>query len=247
MKDENYFVVNGWMINQLGLKGNDLTLYAIIYGFSQDGESYFTGSLKYLSECLGCSRNTVINSLAKLEESGLIFKKQESRNGVVFNSFKAVLSTDAKTGRGVQNLDGGGANFGSGGGAKFAPNKYTSSDNYNDKGGATEKTVAPTLFPEQDKERKTLFKNSLVGDFEKFKKQFEKPEFQNIDLLHYFNAVNDWSDTKNVKRTASGWVATARTWMRTDYGKGALKLVNKQVKEDLDYQEYLKMGDESGY
>ena len=37
MKDENYIVLQGWMINKLNLKGNELTVYALIYGYSQNG------------------------------------------------------------------------------------------------------------------------------------------------------------------------------------------------------------------
>ena len=37
MKDGNYYTVYGWMINQLKLKGTTLQLYAVIYGFSENG------------------------------------------------------------------------------------------------------------------------------------------------------------------------------------------------------------------
>ena len=52
IKDENYYVIQGFMINLLGLKGVALNVYAIIYGFTQDGESEFTGSLQYLCEII---------------------------------------------------------------------------------------------------------------------------------------------------------------------------------------------------
>ena len=31
-----YYTVQGWMLSDLGLKGNALAAYAIIYGFSQE-------------------------------------------------------------------------------------------------------------------------------------------------------------------------------------------------------------------
>ena len=34
---DNYVAIQGWMITDLNLKGNDLLIYAVIYGFSQDG------------------------------------------------------------------------------------------------------------------------------------------------------------------------------------------------------------------
>ena len=35
VEKENYVVVQGWMITELGLKGNELLIYAVIHGFSQ--------------------------------------------------------------------------------------------------------------------------------------------------------------------------------------------------------------------
>ena len=35
----NFYTVQGWMVTELGLRGNELAAYAIIYGFSQDGAS----------------------------------------------------------------------------------------------------------------------------------------------------------------------------------------------------------------
>lgn len=34
VKPENFYVVQGWMISELKLKGNELNVYAIIFGFS---------------------------------------------------------------------------------------------------------------------------------------------------------------------------------------------------------------------
>lgn len=87
MKNLNYYVIHGWMLNELQLKGNDLLVYAIIYGFSQDGESRFSGSLRYLQGCLGVSRPTVIKSLKFLVENRLIIKHQKRINGVLLNDY----------------------------------------------------------------------------------------------------------------------------------------------------------------
>lgn len=39
IRDSNYVVIQGWMITRLGLKGNELMIYAVIYGFTQNGET----------------------------------------------------------------------------------------------------------------------------------------------------------------------------------------------------------------
>ena len=90
MKNENYFTIQGWMINELKLRGNDLILYAIIYGFSQDGKSEFKGSLTYLQEVLTVTRPTVINSIHKLIKLKLIRKKQITRNKVTYNTYTSI-------------------------------------------------------------------------------------------------------------------------------------------------------------
>ena len=33
IRDENFYTVLGWMLNVLGLKGNELIVFAIIYSF----------------------------------------------------------------------------------------------------------------------------------------------------------------------------------------------------------------------
>ena len=74
MKDTNYINIQGWMINKLKLKGNELILFAIIYGFSQDEESLYNGSLSYIGKAMGISRKSVINLITKLQEKNFIIK-----------------------------------------------------------------------------------------------------------------------------------------------------------------------------
>ena len=89
IKDECFYQVTGWMRNQLGLKGTKRDIYAIVFGFSQDGESEFTGSLAYLTEWLDISRPTAIKALQELVEQGLLIKRTETINGVTFNRYRA--------------------------------------------------------------------------------------------------------------------------------------------------------------
>lgn len=91
IRDENYFQVTGWMLNRLNLKGTALLVYAIIYGFSQDGESSFTGSLQYLCDFTGASRSTVKRTLKDLAEQGYVLKTENLVNGVQFNTYRADL------------------------------------------------------------------------------------------------------------------------------------------------------------
>ncbi len=94
MDNNNYINIQGWMINELHLKGNELLVYALIYGFSQDEESKFEGSISYITEWLSSSRQTVINTLKSLEEQNLIIKYQETKNNITFNKYGVVKKFD---------------------------------------------------------------------------------------------------------------------------------------------------------
>ena len=69
MKSENYVVIQGWMIKELGLKGNELLVYALIYGFSQTEGQKFTGSLQYLEDWCNSSRQGIIKCLQSLQHA----------------------------------------------------------------------------------------------------------------------------------------------------------------------------------
>ena len=76
LKDENYYVVHAWMINRLGLRGNELIVFAIMYGFCQDGEHKFRGSLSYIQQWMGVrTKHTVVKAIDGLVEKGIIVKE----------------------------------------------------------------------------------------------------------------------------------------------------------------------------
>ena len=104
----NFYTIQGWMLADLGLKGNALAAYAIIYGFSQDGKSEFTGSANYLAEWMGCSRSTVMETLKKLVENGLLVKRNITQDGAMFCAYKANVRPCPKTGQGVSESQTGG-------------------------------------------------------------------------------------------------------------------------------------------
>ena len=92
IKDENYYQIQGFMINRLGLKGVPLSVYAIIYGFSQDGETEYKGSLQYLCDFLGgVSKPTVIKALKELTDKDYIIRREEIINNVLFTRYKVNL------------------------------------------------------------------------------------------------------------------------------------------------------------
>ena len=80
INDGNYITIQGWMRTELNLSGNELIVYAIIYGFSQNKQGEFTGSAQYLADWVGCTRRTIMSILNKLVEDGTISKTETVLN-----------------------------------------------------------------------------------------------------------------------------------------------------------------------
>lgn len=94
MKGDRFIVILGWMMDDLKLSGHDLLIYALIYGFSQDGKNEFTGSLARLAEWIHTSDSRCSERLAKLIERGLLNKRTFVMNGVTRCGYMAVVPHD---------------------------------------------------------------------------------------------------------------------------------------------------------
>lgn len=251
IRDSNYITILAPMITRLKLKGNELLVFALIHGFSQDGESRFKGSLRYLIEWTGLDKTTVIKILKSLVEKQYINKYEYEKNKVRFceysTNYWAALEwlenpTTPPVGKSnppgcetppPPRLENPTTPVG-----KNNPILTTGIDNSldtdNDKPA---NDVVGNLFPDEqlevqnDKKKTTIFRNSGVfklvkgNDYSEFEKLFATPEFAPVDLVYYFHSVADWSDTKiGVKRTFNGWVATVRNFIRGDVEKKKVHL-----------------------
>lgn len=78
------------MRNDLNLSGNELLIYAVVYGFSQDGESWYQGSRGFIADWAGCSKDTVSRYLSKMVDSGLLEKRKRVENNQTFTDYRAV-------------------------------------------------------------------------------------------------------------------------------------------------------------
>ena len=74
MENSDYLNIQGWMINELNLKGNELIIYALIYGFTKDGVSEFRGSRQYMADWTNSSVRSVQNVVNSLVNKGMIEK-----------------------------------------------------------------------------------------------------------------------------------------------------------------------------
>lgn len=70
-----YIVIQDWMLG-LGIRGSELTAYALVWGFTQDGESWYMGSRQYTAKWLQVQcLDTVTDIFRRLVRKGLLRKK----------------------------------------------------------------------------------------------------------------------------------------------------------------------------
>lgn len=249
-KIDNYITVPGFAIVELGLSGNELLCYSLIYGFTQDKETEFKGSLYYISSALNVTRQNAKKIIDRLIDRGLIEKREMFFSGVKFCHYVANRYGVAEiaTGR-YQNNNRGVAEIATVGVAKTATN-IDNKDNSNDR---IKDNADGGLFPDDSgfvpvvvtRPRRTaeqaacLFENSRFADYNLFAAQFTSPEFANVDIVYYFHAVADWSAQKGKKM--KDWIATARNFIRGDMEKNKLHTIsNDGGALSPDAIEYLK-------
>lgn len=121
-KKLGYIHIEGWMREELDLKGNELLVYALIHGFSQEEQGCFFGSLDYVSRMCGCTRPTAIETLKKLRDRGLIHKRELIENNVKLCQYTAVVRGSKEILPPVKNLYGDSKEILPGGSKEILPN-----------------------------------------------------------------------------------------------------------------------------
>ena len=88
-----YLTRQEWML-ELDLKGgNELDAYALVFGFSKDGKSWYQGSASYVARWLKCSRQTAMSVLARLVARGFLEKRERFEDNVKFVDYRVSASS----------------------------------------------------------------------------------------------------------------------------------------------------------
>ena len=261
--------IQGWMVTELGLKGNDLLIYALIFGFSKDGESKFYGSRRYIAKWFNLVPTSVDNILKNLVSRDLIIKCTEEKNGVISNHYKANLNfvknddedTSTKNWYPLPKI---GTPL-----PKIGTNNITdNSDNMNlynnlkDKeltnvdiiekentGFLQNPSTSKTLFSKNNKNSSTDLKH-LVSDAVA-KKSSENPKVKNSGILERLQGyVWKLDETKEVKEALCRWLGILndnRKLMTKDQLCLAIEYLNRATKEDEVKIEAIKIASMKGY
>ena len=108
IKDNNYITIPAIFRTQYNLNCNEMMIASIIYGFSQDGKSSFTGSLAYLQEWTSLTKQGILKILAKLVDMGIIEKEVSIINGVRYCAYKTIIDGGKLSLIGVNSVEQGG-------------------------------------------------------------------------------------------------------------------------------------------
>ena len=245
MKENNYITIPGFLRTRLDLKGSELIITALIYGYSQDGNSWFMGKTEYIAEWAGITDKNVLRSLKSLTEKGILEKKEMFVNNKAkrcyyrFNFECAGYQNGTVAGyqngtvAGYQNGTVAGYQNGTVAGYQNGTvnnniDNNISNDNIkpeNEFSGffdESQQSNTPQKLRGTTEPRKCLFANSRFAKFDDFEKCFDKPEFEQIDILYYYHSIADWSASKG--RMQKDWIAQTRNFIRGDKEKGKLHL-----------------------
>lgn len=237
VKPENFITIQGFMVTELGLKGNELLLYALIYGFTQDGVSEFSGSLKYMCDWTNSTKPTVLAILAKLVAKGLISKRSETNNGVLTNRYKIVpLERGEEAPQGVKKLYGGGKETLLGvvkklywGGKETLPNNIVDNieDNIVDK-----KEINKEKANRSGKKSETDWR----AEFEKLWKLYPRKQGKDKALLSYMKARKANTSCEAIENGLEKYIAYIRAnKIDAKYIKHGSTWFNQKCWED-DYE-----------
>lgn len=212
VKSENFIVVQGWMLKDLGLKGNELLLYACIYGFSQADNQKFSGSLQYLADWTNSTKRSVLNNLQSLQDKGYIGKVERYINGVKFCEYHVKNFTGV-----VKNFQGGGEKNSLGGSEKNSPNNIDI-NNIN-------KNIVKTI-DNNIKHKHGEYNNVLLTD-----EELEKLKDEYIDWDERIERLSSYVASTGKKYKSH--YATIRNWARKDQEQKAQKqkTVNKTAQQ----------------
>lgn len=199
VKDGAYVNIQSFMVNELHLSGNALIIYAVIYGFSQDGDSWFTGSRSYLAAWCQASKSTVSRNLETLCADGLIERRERTESGVLLVDYRVVRGTQNEQGC-TQNEQEGIPKMGIGGVPKMSTHNIDI-DNIETKPSGEHREV---------RHKYGEYSNVLLtdSDMQKLKEEFPTDWEGRIERLSAYMA----STGKSYKNH----LATIRNWARRD-------------------------------
>ena len=224
VNEKSYINIQAFMVNDLHLKGNELIIYAIIWGFSQDGISEFKGGLQYLADWTNSTQQGVLKALKSLLQKQLILKN-EKRNGFIkyctykttetkFNGNEPLNKVESPTKQSLIDDE-----------TKFNGTiKQSLSNNIND--------IIKDKLEDNIKVKQTRFVKPSISEIQEYCNERKN----NINAEKFFNHYesNGWMVGRNKMKD---WKACVRTWEQNQkkYGQTSQKGFDNSKLNDRDF------------
>lgn len=84
---DHFFCVHEWMMKDLGLRGNERDVFAVIYSFTES-RGVFTGGAQYLADRTGVARPSVCVTLKKLLQKDMLAKTERMEKGLKYCDYR---------------------------------------------------------------------------------------------------------------------------------------------------------------
>lgn len=216
---DNYITIQGFMITDLRLSGNELIMYALIHGFCQNGEAHFHGSLNYITTALNVTKPNAKKILDRLVEKGLLKKREVIHNGVKFCDYKTTFDGSYQNDNkgGIVSVDGR-HSFDNGGGIVSIPNNNKDNNIDNNKDKTDEQVLS---------EKRAKFREMCEPYVEKYGRTMINA------FIDYWTEANGRRLRWEVKRAESGAFEISRrlaTWAGKEYNKPSVQKPVSQPK-----------------
>ncbi|MCI8486893.1 MAG: DnaD domain protein [Clostridia bacterium] len=234
IKNENYIVIQGFMTNDLKLKGNELIIYAIIYGFSQTPGQKYNGSLQYLMNWTNSSKQGVLKNLKSLLDKGFVEKEEKYINNIKYCEYSSKSLTEV-----VNKVDHQSTKFNEGGQQSLPNNIYNINKKeeekekiinfYNNNFGLITPYVAENIF--------TYLNDGLDEDL--IIKAMEESIANNVRRWNYVKTILNDCINNNIK-TAEEYEAKQREYKNQKTNKETNTTKKKEITYNTDFSEYDK-------
>ena len=222
IKQKSHIVIDAYML-QLGLKGNELLIYALIAGFCQDGVSECWTSQETMAEwCGGISTRAVRDILQNLITKKLITKK-ECLNKNVKYSYKVVEIVPELSSNG-QEVFSTQPELSSGSDRNFLPVVQELSSGNNKIDNIYDNKIDNITIKEKKeiKEKKKylpetkerVFKKPSVEEISSYCQ--ERNNNINPEQFYDYYEANGWKINRNPMKD---WKATVRNWERNEFNR----------------------------
>ena len=240
IKQKSHIVIDAYML-QLGLKGNELLIYALIAGFCQDGVSECWTSQETMAEwCGGISTRAVRDILQNLITKKLITKK-ECLNKNVKYSYKVVEIVPELSSNEQEVFSKQQENF-SGSDRNFFPvvQELSSGNNKID-------NIYDNKIDNKTKKENIILTNNIKENFDEFWSLYPKDRIGNkAKAYSAFCKV-----IKEKRATIDKLIASAKSYARSEevhkgFAKGCAAWLNDD-RFNQDYKEYNEFKAEFGF